>query len=75
MANVPARPATNVIDALADHAGVDPTALTPPLAAAVDPDALNALVERADTADAVAVSFDYEGHEVVVRGDGRVAVQ
>lgn len=75
MANVPARPATNVIDALADHVGVDPTALTPPLGAAVDPDALNALVERADTADAVAVSFDYEGHEVVVRGDGRVAVQ
>lgn len=37
-------PTDRIVDAIADEAGVDPVELTPPLADAVDPDALDALL-------------------------------
>ncbi|WP_049980081.1 HalOD1 output domain-containing protein [Halolamina rubra] len=73
MSQLTARPATRVVEALAERAGVDPAELSPPLSTAVDPDALNKLVADAD--DGVAVRFEYADDEVVVRSDGRVAVQ
>lgn len=60
-----------VADALAAATGTDPTRLEPPLYDVVDPDALDALVEGAT---GVRVSFDYDGHHVVVHGDGAVTV-
>ncbi|NHX37723.1 MULTISPECIES: HalOD1 output domain-containing protein [Halolamina] len=69
------RPATRVVDVIAERTGVDPGDLTPPLSTVVDPDALNAIVDHADTADGVAVRFEYGDDEVVVRGDGRVEIQ
>lgn len=67
---------TVVIFAVAEHEGVDPTDLHPPLFEAIDPDALDSLfpawgTERAGTARLV---FSYRGHEVEVSSDGDVQV-
>ena len=64
-----------IIWALAEAAGVDPTALSP-LFDYVDPDALNALFDRCDTgADSDTVlSFQVDTWNVFVRSDGRIRV-
>jgi hypothetical protein len=64
-----------VVLAIADAAGVDPTAL-PPLYDYVDPDALNAMFDRRDgsTDDAALLSFQVETWNVFVSADGRVRV-
>ena len=61
--------------AIADAAGVDPTAL-PPLYDYVDPDALNAMFDRRDgsTDDTAILSFQVETWNVFVSTDGRVRV-
>lgn len=64
---------TVVISLVADVAGVDPTDL-PPLASAVDPDALDAVFQFPDAAGDHTVGFDYAGYHVVVHGTGRVHV-
>lgn len=48
----------------------------PPLYAAVDPEALEAVVESADAASSAPVhaSFSFEGYAVTVHGDGVVTV-
>jgi hypothetical protein len=61
--------------AVADHEGVDPTELTPPLAEVVDPDALDRLLGSANPREDVTVEFTYRGHDVVVSADGEVTVQ
>ncbi|WP_225336600.1 HalOD1 output domain-containing protein [Halomicrobium urmianum] len=68
-------PSDWVLDAIADEAGVDPVELTPPLADAVDPEALDALLERADPDVEVAIRFEYQEYEVVARADGGVDVR
>jgi hypothetical protein len=62
--------AKRVVDAVSAETGRDVLDL-PPLAAAVDPDALNALT----TSDTRAVvSFPYAGQHVMVDGSGNVTV-
>lgn len=70
-------PITRIVDAVADREGVAPTDLRPPLYDVIDPEALNALVSSADgnaDPDSLHVSFEYNGYDVTVGGDGEVSV-
>lgn len=58
---------TTTVLALADLTGVNPTDMLP-LAGAVDPDTLNAHVQR--NASDAELSFEYHGYGVTVRGNG-----
>lgn len=60
-----------VVEALAAALDTDPTDMNPPLYCVIDPDALNSLAES-DTP--VRVQFDYQGHTVLVEGDGTVSI-
>jgi len=60
-----------VLSAVARQTGVDVADLEAPLYEAIDPDALDRLLQHG--AD-VTVSFEYDGHDVSVRGDGTVSV-
>lgn len=62
-----------VVRAVAEHEGIDPVAVDPPLYDAVDPDALNALLASSGAANGtgISVSFSYAGHEIHV-SDGCV---
>jgi len=55
-------------------AGTKETTTTelPPLASAVDPNALQTLVESGD--DSLDINFTYDGHDVEVSGDGTIQV-
>jgi hypothetical protein len=64
---------TVVVTLVADVAGVDPADL-PPLASAVDPDALDAVFQYPGAPDGHTVGFDYAGYHVVVHGTGRIHV-
>ncbi|SDR41457.1 HalOD1 output domain-containing protein [Natronobacterium texcoconense] len=73
-------PSQAIIDAVAAREGVDATEIAPPeyepLYSVVNPEALDDLFSTAASEaqrDAV-VAFEYEGYDVVVRGDGRVDV-
>lgn len=68
-------PSVAVAEAVSEVTDEDPTS-GPPLHDFVDTDALNALltVENSD-AETVRVSFDYQGHEITVVGDGTVYVR
>ncbi|WP_436908270.1 HalOD1 output domain-containing protein [Halosimplex marinum] len=61
----------DVIEAIADETGTDPLRMEPPLYEVVDTDALDALYE---SGAAATVEFEYDGHRVVVDGDGTVTV-
>ncbi|WP_204366142.1 HalOD1 output domain-containing protein [Halosimplex carlsbadense] len=61
----------DVIETIADATGTDPLTMEPPLYEVVDTDALDALYESGATAT---VEFEYNGHSVVVDGDGTVTV-
>jgi len=67
-------PVEDVIETIATADDVDPASMTPPLATAIDPEALNELVARGSTgADRhLEVAFTYRGHEVVVDERGTV---
>lgn len=67
----------NVVEKVADVAGVDPSELTPSLYDAIDPDALDQIFATTATADRTAgqVTFPYNGYEVTVYGDGYVSVE
>ncbi|WP_135366594.1 HalOD1 output domain-containing protein [Halosimplex halophilum] len=70
-------PATPVISILEAVAAADRTEALdlPPLSAAVDPEALNALLDPSGNASAPKrVTFDYAGRTVTVRRDGGVVV-
>ncbi|WP_415383427.1 HalOD1 output domain-containing protein [Halosimplex sp. TS25] len=68
-------PSHRIVAAIAEEAGVDPGELAPPLADVVDPDALDALLDRSDPDAAVAIRFQYRGSEVVAHADGNVDIQ
>jgi len=67
-------PSERVVAAVAETEGVDPRNLTP-LYEAVDPEALDALLQRRGNSpgiDGIGVTFTYHGYEVTVREDGRI---
>jgi len=61
----------DVVEAIADATETDPLTMEPPLYEVVDTDALDTLYERGAGAT---VEFRYDGHDVVVDGDGTVTV-
>ncbi len=61
-------PTKRIVERVAERAGLDPLEL-PPLYQAVDPDALNVLVE---TIEHGSITFEYVDEEVTVYGDGTV---
>ncbi|GAB3036290.1 HalOD1 output domain-containing protein [Natronobiforma cellulositropha] len=65
-----------VVKRVAEHEGVDPTALTPPLHAAIDTDALDMLFRRehVSSESETTVEFTYRDHLVRVTGDGAISV-
>jgi len=69
----PQTPTRQIVDAVADAEGVAPVTLDPPLAAVVDPDAVEALIQGSTTSD-LEIRFTYRDHDVVVDDSGRVQV-
>lgn len=65
---------TDVIYAIAEHEGVDPLRLDPPLFEAIDLDALDALFSGAEAPAVGTVTFWYNGYEVRVSSSGNVEV-
>lgn len=67
------RVSVTVLDALADHTGLD-LLEGPPLGETIDPDALDTLVRQAATADgsSLRVRFRFAGYRIEVTADGRV---
>lgn len=64
-------PSMAVIQAAEEVTGIDAVEL-PPLYGAIDPDALDALVQSADRT--ARVEFDYGDLAVTVQGDGEISV-
>ncbi|MFO7834548.1 MAG: HalOD1 output domain-containing protein [Halohasta sp.] len=64
--------ATAVVISVADNNDCSPMAL-PELTTAVDPDALDAVLEGGD--ESVVISFSYAGCEVSLRGDGELVLR
>jgi hypothetical protein len=62
-----------ILDAVAEAEDGEPATLDPPLAEAVDPDAVEKLVEDS-TASALEVRFAYRGHDISLDDSGRVQV-
>lgn len=69
----PATPSILVVNAVATELDVDPATLEPPLASAIDPDALDTLLD-AEGPNAT-VSFEYANCLVSVGADGEVSVE
>lgn len=67
------RTSMRIVDAVAMHRKVQPTDLDAPLYAAIDPEALDRLVDS-QVGGALNVTFEYAGHSVRVDGEGRVTV-
>jgi len=65
------RVSERVVARLAEHAGVEPADLDPPLYDVIDPDSLDALYRDHP---GPRVQFDYEGRTVLVEPDGSIAV-
>lgn len=64
-----------VVDAVAEHEGVDPVDLDPRLYQVVDPDALDQLFSASQRTDAdLEIAFTYSDSEVVARSDGELSV-
>lgn len=64
-----------VIDAVAEHEGVEPSELEPPLYHAVDPEALDALFPDTGRSGSTGrVRFSYDGRDVCVTSDGQVQI-
>ncbi|MDH5018927.1 HalOD1 output domain-containing protein [Halobacterium rubrum] len=62
---------SRVVAALASATDTEPRNVDPPLYETVDADALDAVVASATD---VELSFEHDGHTVVVRADGSVVV-
>jgi len=73
MSKLAKRTIPRIVDAVAEAEDVEPTALDPPLAQVVDPDALETLIEDT-TASELEIRFAYRDHEVVVDESGRVQI-
>lgn len=70
-------PTIAVIEAIAEHEGLDPMDLEQPLHEVIDPDALDSVVGAGRTGRSpsdVAVGFSYSGYRVQVSSDGSVTV-
>ncbi|MEY7852254.1 HalOD1 output domain-containing protein [Natrarchaeobius sp. A-rgal3] len=70
-------PSQSIVAAVAAREGVDAVDIEPPeydpLYTVVDPESLDTLFEtRTEPLKTARVSFEYEGYEIVVYGDGRV---
>lgn len=63
-------PSMAVVSAVAQAEGVDPVDLREPLGAAIDPDALDALLNSSSGE----FTFEYYGYSVVADGTGNVQV-
>jgi len=59
---------TTVVEAVSRLKGVAPTELSPQLYQAIDPDALDALLET----DSAQITFTYAGYRVTVEGNGDI---
>lgn len=71
-------PTTVVIEAIAEHEGLDPMDLEQPLYEVINTDALDSIIGYAEVAQApsdIDVRFSYNGCRVHVSGDGSVAVR
>ncbi|WP_253737461.1 HalOD1 output domain-containing protein [Halohasta salina] len=64
--------ATAIVLSVADNLDCTPMAL-PALSTAVDPDALDTVLESGD--ESIVVSFSYAGCEVSLRGDGELVLR
>jgi len=62
-----------VLSAIAAKKGVEPTELDTELYSVIDAEALDQLVEKESTT-VRSITFEFEGHTVTVRGNGRVLV-
>lgn len=70
-------PSTVVIEAVAEHEGLDPLDLEHPLYEVIDTDALDALIGNDASGQApsdTAIQFTYNGCRVKVSSDGSVEV-
>ncbi|QLG48016.1 HalOD1 output domain-containing protein [Natrinema halophilum] len=71
------KPSLTVVERIADLEETNPAELTPPLYAAIDPDALDTLVQSSATKPRQTVnriSFTYCGYDVDVRSDGEIDI-
>ncbi|KAB1188656.1 MULTISPECIES: HalOD1 output domain-containing protein [Haloferax] len=68
---------TDVVRAVAEREGVDPTNLEPRLYDVINPDALDTLLATAttDAQSPIIVRFEYAGYTVVVDSDGTLVVE
>lgn len=66
-------PSIAVIEHVAEHEGIDPLELSPPLHDVIDPDALDRLCAGTETSGLVA--FSYCGYTVTVTTDGVVSLE
>lgn len=67
-------PAVAVVEAVSDVTGSDPTS-GPPLHDSINTDALNAFFTETNAdVQSARISFEYEGNEITVIGDGTVYV-
>ena len=64
---------TAVIDAVATELNVEPDELPEPLYSVVDPEALDMLFARQNTADGL-IRFSYCGYQVTVESSGEVMI-
>lgn len=70
-------PSRAIIEEVAAQEGVDPVDLDVPLFETIDPEALDTLVETADTGysdTTLLLEFTYYGYDVGVSSDGAVSV-
>jgi len=74
MSKLAKRTIPRIIDAVAEAEDVEPTALDPPLAEVIDPEALETVIED-PTSSTLEVRFTYRGHDVAVNESGRVQVR
>lgn len=67
-------PSYAIIETVADLEGTNPVDLTPPLYAAIDPEALNDLFTSQSESTVNRITFQYAGYDVTVWGDGEFQV-
>lgn len=69
-------PSTAVVNAIAEHKGIDPLELDRPLYDVINPDALDSLFSQSTNGGAVTgrLTFSYGKHTVHVTSDGDVQV-
>lgn len=65
----------SIVEAVAEREGVPPMELEPALADSIDPDALEALLDRSRSPSPVEIRFDYAGYGVTVDSDGEIVVE